>query len=373
MVSSLPLAATRQADLEAQFDLAMQIRGSASAANRAIQRARAIRARVGAKLKGTTDAAMIESGQTLLRRLDEVLGAPGEPVSAASGVVALQNGLALLETQVESSGRPTEARLDRYRILSGALQARILTLNGLSSGSYARFERGDTTPPAPAAFGTATVKFDSKGVNFGPWVRTFMGTVNRSWTIPRELASTKGRVVVTFVVHKSGSVTDIVVATPSDVAAFNDSARKAIFAASLAQPLPDSFPGESCPITVTFYFNQPAVSARGAEGKVAAVPPASERGDAPIPVGGDIKPPTKTRDVKPVYPAIAQSARVQGVVIIEATIGPDGKVKDAKVLRSITLLDQAALDAVKQWEFTPTLLKGVPVPVIMTVMVAFSL
>ena len=64
-------------------------------------------------------------------------------------------------------------------------------------------------------------------------------------------------------------------------------------------------------------------------------------------VGGNIKPPTKTRDVKPVYPAIAQSARVQGVVIIEATIGPDGKVKDAKVLRSIPLLDQAALDAVQ--------------------------
>jgi protein TonB len=94
---------------------------------------------------------------------------------------------------------------------------------------------------------------------------------------------------------------------------------------------------------------------------------------APVRVGGNIKPPTKTREVKPIYPAIAQSARVQGVVIIEATIGPDGKVKDAKVLRSIPLLDQAALDAVKQWEFTPTLLNGVPVPVIMTVTVNFTL
>ena len=64
---------------------------------------------------------------------------------------------------------------------------------------------------------------------------------------------------------------------------------------------------------------------------------------------------------------------VQGVVIIEATIGPDGRVKDAKVLRSIPLLDQAALDAVKQWTFTPTLLNGVPVPVIMTVTVNFTL
>ena len=53
--------------------------------------------------------------------------------------------------------------------------------------------------------------------------------------------------------------------------------------------------------------------------------------------------------------------------------GPDGAVKDAKVLRSIPLLDQAALDAVRQWVFTPTLLNGVPVPVIMTVTVQFTL
>jgi protein TonB len=94
---------------------------------------------------------------------------------------------------------------------------------------------------------------------------------------------------------------------------------------------------------------------------------------APVRVGGNIKAPTKTKNVNPVYPPIAQSARVQGVVIIEATIGPDGRVKDAKVLRSIPLLDQAALDAVKQWVFTPTLLNGVPVPVIMTVTVNFTL
>jgi protein TonB len=70
---------------------------------------------------------------------------------------------------------------------------------------------------------------------------------------------------------------------------------------------------------------------------------------------------------------IAPAAGVLGVVIIDATIGQDGKVKDARVLRSIPLLDQAALDAVRQWEFTPTLLNGVPVPVIMTVTVNFTL
>jgi periplasmic protein TonB len=97
------------------------------------------------------------------------------------------------------------------------------------------------------------------------------------------------------------------------------------------------------------------------------VPPGAVR------VGGNIKAPQRTRMMNPVYPPIAMSARVQGVVILEAVIGPDGKVADARVLRSIPLLDQAAVDAVKQWEYTPTLLNGAPVPVIMTVTVQFTL
>ena len=94
---------------------------------------------------------------------------------------------------------------------------------------------------------------------------------------------------------------------------------------------------------------------------------------AAVRVGGKIKPPTKTRDVTPLYPAAAKSARVAGTVIIEATIGADGKVMNAKILRSVPMLDQAALDAVKQWEYSPTRLNGKPVPVVMTVTVAFKL
>ncbi len=90
-------------------------------------------------------------------------------------------------------------------------------------------------------------------------------------------------------------------------------------------------------------------------------------------VGGQIRNPAKTRDVRPVYPPIAVANRVEGRVMIEAIIGADGRVKDATVLRSIPLLDEAALAAVRQWRFTPTLLNGVPVPVIMTVTVNFTL
>jgi len=66
-----------------------------------------------------------------------------------------------------------------------------------------------------------------------------------------------------------------------------------------------------------------------------------------------------------VYPDVAQRARAQGIVVIEATIGPDGKGGEYKIMRSIPLLDAAAVAAVQQWEFTPTLLNGVPVSVIM--------
>ena len=75
----------------------------------------------------------------------------------------------------------------------------------------------------------------------------------------------------------------------------------------------------------------------------------------------------------PVYPAIAQSARCRASSSLKSIIGADGHVADARVLRSIPLLDQAALDAVRQWEFAPTYLNGAPVPVIMTVTVQFSL
>jgi protein TonB len=95
--------------------------------------------------------------------------------------------------------------------------------------------------------------------------------------------------------------------------------------------------------------------------------------DDALRVGGAVKPPVKVRDVRPVYPPIARTANVTGVVIMEVRIGPDGRVEDAHVLRSIPLLDEAALDAVKQWQFAPTLMNGQAVPVIMTVTVNFTL
>jgi protein TonB len=81
----------------------------------------------------------------------------------------------------------------------------------------------------------------------------------------------------------------------------------------------------------------------------------------------------KTKNVAPVYPQIAITSHTQGVVILDATIGTDGRVKDTKILRSIKQLDDAAVSAVRAWEYKPTLVNGKPVQVIMTIPVNFTL
>jgi protein TonB len=93
----------------------------------------------------------------------------------------------------------------------------------------------------------------------------------------------------------------------------------------------------------------------------------------PIRPGDRVRAPVKIVDVAPVYPPLAVRARVAGVVTIDAVIGVDGRVTEARVLRSVALLDEAALNAVRQWRYTPTLLNGVAVPVILTVSVNFAL
>ena len=106
-------------------------------------------------------------------------------------------------------------------------------------------------------------------------------------------------------------------------------------------------------------------------GAAFAVP--SSGGQAPA-AAGTMKPPTIIKNVPPAYPPDARAAQgVEGRVVIEATISPAGTVSHAKVIRSIPMLDQAAVDAVTQWVYEPTIINGKPVAVIMTVTVNFAL
>ena len=74
----------------------------------------------------------------------------------------------------------------------------------------------------------------------------------------------------------------------------------------------------------------------------------------------------------PAYPDIAVVAKVAGMVILEATVGVDGAVESVRLLRGITFLDQAAMDAVKQWRYSPLVLNGVPTTFVLTVTLNFS-
>lgn len=93
----------------------------------------------------------------------------------------------------------------------------------------------------------------------------------------------------------------------------------------------------------------------------------------PLRIGGNMMAPVKVRDAQPQYPEEAKSAGIQGVVILEAIVNAEGKVEDARILKSVPQLDGAALEAVRQWEYMPTLLNGAPVPIVVTLTVNFTL
>jgi len=106
-------------------------------------------------------------------------------------------------------------------------------------------------------------------------------------------------------------------------------------------------------------------------GLPADVPPPAEV--KPVRVGGLVQAPKLVHRVEPPYPEIARAARTSALLVLEATVGTDGRVREVKVLRGQPLFDQAAVEAVKQWRYQPFLLNGVPVPFIVTVTLNFNI
>jgi TonB family protein len=100
------------------------------------------------------------------------------------------------------------------------------------------------------------IQFDTKGVEFGPWIRRFVAQVKRNWFIPYAAMSMKGHVVITFNVHKDGTITDLNVVGPSPVDAFNNAAFGALSSSNPTQPLPPEYPSDKAFFTVTFFYNE---------------------------------------------------------------------------------------------------------------------
>jgi TonB family protein len=130
-----------------------------------------------------------------------------------------------------------------------------------------------------------------------------------------------------------------------------------------------------------FYYDREAFSdadamtARAVELTHASQPQLTPIPDRPgiVRVGGSIKEPRKTYHVPPIYPAAALAAGSEGTVIMQAIIARDGTVADARITSAASPFDDAAIGAVRQWMFTPTLLNGIPVEVLMTVTVNFKM
>jgi TonB family protein len=101
-----------------------------------------------------------------------------------------------------------------------------------------------------------SIQFDTKGVDFGPWLRRFVAQIRRNWFVPYAAMSLRGHVVLSFKVHRDGSITDLQVLKPSSIDAFTKSAHNAIKLSNPTVPLPLEFPDENAPFIVTFYFNE---------------------------------------------------------------------------------------------------------------------
>jgi TonB family protein len=100
------------------------------------------------------------------------------------------------------------------------------------------------------------IQFDTKGVEFGPWIRRFIAQVKRNWFIPYAAMSQKGHVVITFNVHKDGSITDLAVVGPSPIEPFNNAAFGALAGSNPTTPLPPEYPADKAFFTVTFFYNE---------------------------------------------------------------------------------------------------------------------
>ncbi len=106
-------------------------------------------------------------------------------------------------------------------------------------------------------FGEA-IQFDSKGVEFGPWLARFIAQVRSNWLplIPEAAMVMRGHAVITFFVHKDGRITDVTVARPSAVESFTKAARGAMLTSNPTLPLPAEYPDDRAFFTVTFYYNE---------------------------------------------------------------------------------------------------------------------
>jgi len=154
------------------------------------------------------------------------------------------------EARLPEADRGQQAALDLPKAATGALGNALRNLQQYVQKETFNNPQGGARDPGSA------IQFDTKGVDFGPWVRRFVQKVKRNWFVPDAAFTFHGRVVLQFNIHRDGHITDLIVAQPSEIDAFNRAAYNAILGANPVEPLPPEYPDDRAFFTVTFYYNE---------------------------------------------------------------------------------------------------------------------
>jgi TonB family protein len=170
------------------------------------------------------------------------------PQQASAAPTQPATGYAPPTSPVREPPQPT-APPGRTAPAGGALGEALQNLNRYVQNQ--QFEN----PNGKGEFGPF-IQFDTKGVEFGPWIRRFVAQVKRNWFVPYAAMSLRGHVVLTFNVHKDGRITDLQVIQPSNVDAFNNAAFNALTSSNPTMPLPTEYPSDKAFFTVTFFYNE---------------------------------------------------------------------------------------------------------------------
>lgn len=177
-------------------------------------------------------------------------GPAPEPAPPAPDTAPGAEAMRLPENGAMPMPRPGETReAPPPRPQGGALGDALRNLQ-----RYMQQESFDNRQGGSTEFGP--LQFDTKGVEFGPWVRRFIAQVRRNWFVPYAAMTLRGHVVLQFVVHRDGRISDITIAKPSPVESFNTAAFNALVASSPTTPLPPEYPDDRAFFTVTFYYNE---------------------------------------------------------------------------------------------------------------------
>lgn len=174
--------------------------------------------------------------------------AQGSPAAEAEGQIAANDPSRSMMRLPETTNAAPGLRLGDMGT-KGALGNALRNLQ-----RYVEHQSFDN--PTGSGDSQGLIQFDSKGVDFGPWLRRFVAQVKRNWFVPQAAMIMKGHVVITFNIHRNGAITDIEVKQPSSVESFNLAAVNALMSSNPTQPLPAEYPSDTAFFTVTFLYNE---------------------------------------------------------------------------------------------------------------------